>query len=92
MSRSTKKKHQNQHIEATLDGLNHWFETMFEKLGWMLLAKKHGYLDKVKAYRNSIKRLEEAIRYRHSITTNPDIKIDLEIMLKNVLILKDHKF
>lgn len=76
--------------ETTIYGLNLWFKNKFEKLGWMLLAKKHGYMDKVKEYKNSVGRLEKAIKHRLTHIVDLDEKMDLQIMLKNVHILEEH--
>jgi hypothetical protein len=71
-------------------GISHWYKAKFEKLGWMILAKEHGYTDKVEEYKNSLKRLEEAIKHRMKHMVDPDKKMDLQIMLKNLKILMKH--
>jgi hypothetical protein len=76
--------------EHTLCGLHHWHEAMFEKLGWMLLAKRNGWTDKVMTYKNSIQRLEYAIEHRWKQVKDADTKQDLYIMLDNVKCLKEH--
>lgn len=76
--------------EHTYDGLHKWYVGMFEKLGWMLLANKNGWDDKIITYKNSVHRLEEAIFFKHNNTTDPDRKMDLKIMLENVHVLKEH--
>jgi hypothetical protein len=63
---------------------------MFEKLGWMLLAQRNGWNDKVMAYKNSVHRLEEAILHKHAHVKEADRKMDLKIMLANVKVLKEH--
>jgi hypothetical protein len=63
---------------------------MFEKLGWMLLAKNNEWNDKIITYKNSVNRLEEAIIFKHKNTKDEDRKMDLIIMLENVNILKQH--
>ena len=76
--------------EHTCNGLHKWYVAMFEKLGWMLLAKRNGWNDKIDTYKNSVHRLEEAILTKHKHTKDADRKIDLEIMLKNVQVLREH--
>ena len=76
--------------EHTCHGLHEWYVAMFEKLGWMLLAKGNGWNDKVMTYKNSINRLEEAILYKHAHVKEADRKMDLKIMLDNVKVLKEH--
>jgi len=76
--------------EHTYDGLHEWYVAMFEKLGWMLLAKRNGWNDKVMTYINSVQRLEEAIISKHKHIKEADRKMDLKIMLDNVKVLKEH--
>jgi len=56
----------------------------------MVLAKTHGHEDKVKEYKNSLKRLKEAIEHKLTHVTENDINHDLMIMHHNVEILIDH--
>ena len=76
--------------QHTYDGLHKWYVSMFEKLGWMLLAKNNEWNDKIITYKNSVNRLEEAILFKHKNTKDPDHKMDLKIMLENVYVLKEH--
>ena len=77
--------------EHTFCGLSHWHKAMFEKLGWMILAKKMGYHDKIQTYRNSIRRLKEAIEHKlKHHTQDHDRKEDLKIMWGHVCELEDH--
>jgi hypothetical protein len=76
--------------EHTYHGLHEWYVAMFEKLGWMLLAKRNGWNDKVITYKNSVQRLEEAILSKHKHVKEADRKMDLKIMLDNVEVLKKH--
>jgi len=72
----SKNKHQ-----CTMNGLNHWFEYKFEKLGWMALAKEHGNNLKVRAYLQSISHLKECLRDKIESAHDLDRKDDLKIML-----------
>ena len=76
--------------EYTLCGLHQWYEDMFEKLGWMLLAQRNGWTDKIMSYKNCINRLEDAIENRWKQVKDKDTKQDLYIMLDNVKCLKKH--
>jgi hypothetical protein len=82
--------HHDKCCEATFDGIQHWYVSKFEKLGWMVLAKTHGHEDKIKEYKNSLKRLKEAIEHKLTHVTENDRKHDLMIMHHNVEILIDH--
>jgi hypothetical protein len=88
MSKTIKYKCKN---PATFHGLNEWYENMFEKLGWMILAKnKGGMRDKIVSYKKSIDRLCEHLECKIMQVTEKDIKEDLIIMLENVQILRNH--
>ena len=63
---------------------------MFEELGWMILAKHHGFYDKINVYKNSIDRLKLAIEQKMKSVHEKDRKDDLAILHENVLILIDH--
>jgi hypothetical protein len=76
--------------EPTYHGLNKWFEYTFEKLGWMILAKRNGYDDKVMSYKNSVKRLHQAIEEKMKILKDKDRKHDLSIMKTDVETLLEH--
>jgi hypothetical protein len=76
--------------EATFHGLNEWYKAKFEKLGWMLLAKKYGMTDKIMAYQNSIQRLHLAIEQKIHYIHDKDKKEDLKIMKNNIEYLLDH--
>ena len=80
------------HMDAvpTVQAVHHWYKHMFEHLGWMILAKEHGYHDKLFSYKNSIHRLIEAIDHRLPNLSDKDHKKDFEIMKADLLVLKKH--
>jgi hypothetical protein len=92
--RYTKKAHQSSYVNpehmATFDGLQEWYHSMFETLGWMVLAKHYGYNDKVYTYKNSLMRLKGSIERRLPTISCKEKRKDLEIMHKNLLVLIDH--
>ena len=99
MVKTYRKKNKKQHgktmkmhgeFQHTLCGLHHWYEAMFEKLGWMILAQRNGWQDKVSTYKNSVHRLCEAIAKKIKEVREADRKDDLKIMWQNVMELKEH--
>lgn len=93
--RSTKKmsstrKHKFGKYEVTYTGLRKWYTHMFEHLGWMVLAQKHGIRDKIATYKHSLVRLERALKHKIHEIHDIDKKHDLEIMLDNLQCLIDH--
>lgn len=78
-------------MAATYCELERWLVHDFEHLGWMVLANAHGNKLKVKAYKDSVNRLVDAIAAKISSENLPaDKKEDLEIMLEKAVVLQDH--
>lgn len=80
-------------MEVTFMGLNKWYKAMFEKLGWMILAKEHKRTLKVKSYLKSLNDLKASLEHRLTEIQDPDKKHDLQIMHNNLkhLIESAHK-
>lgn len=76
--------------ETTFKGLNRWYKSVFEQLGWMVLAKQYGMTDKVNVYVNSVYRIHMAIEQKMKKTEDKDRMEDLRVMKKNVQILLTH--
>jgi hypothetical protein len=76
--------------ETTFKGLNTWYKSMFEQLGWMVLAKQYGMTDKVNVYVNSVYRIHMAIEQKMKKTEDKDRIEDLRVMHKNIKILLQH--
>jgi hypothetical protein len=88
--RKSPKKSQKHHYEVTFHGLMKWYEHLFKHLGWMILAKEHGYNDKIKSYQQSIKRLREALEQKIKETEDKDKIEDLKVLHRNTIILMKH--
>ena len=96
-TRKNSKNHSTGHehhedYEATFMGLHKWTKHMYEKLGWMVLtqAKRGPGSLKVKAYLEGLDRLVSSIKHRHGLIQDADRKMDLEILLENAEILREH--
>lgn len=93
-NRQTRKRQKHPYVcsnPATFMGLNQWYKHMFEKLGWMILAKSYGDMDdKIISYTHSLYRLKDKIKCKIDAMTDLDKRDDLVIMLRNVNILIRH--
>jgi hypothetical protein len=47
--------------EMTFKGIHKWHASMFEKLGWMILAKEKGMTYKIAPYKMSLQKLKCSI-------------------------------
>lgn len=77
------------HYDVTFHGLHKWHTHMFEKLGWMVLAKQHGYKDKIDCYLNGCERLKEALAQKLQEYEEKDRKMDIEVLHHNADTLCD---
>ena len=81
--------HHKEH-ERTFHALVKWYEHMFEKLGWMVLASQHGHHEKIKHYIYKLRCLKGAIEQKLKAVKNVDKKADLKIMHRNLCVLMKH--
>jgi len=86
-------------IAYTYDSLTRWHNSLFEKLGWMVLNKAQTSGDRTDAeerrkksdvYIISIKRCLEAINARKEIESDTSKRVDLNLMSGNLDILLVH--
>ena len=84
------RKNRKQNCYATFSGIGDWLDHELRHLGIIILAKKHGYMDKVIAYKNSCERLKNCIEEKLKITKDGDKKSDLKIMHDNTCVLLEH--
>jgi hypothetical protein len=84
------KSHDYKCCDATFEGIHGWYKAMFEKLGWMILAKSKGMTEKTTSYKHSIERLHTAIVQKMENTYDVDKVHDLEILLSDVEVLMQH--
>jgi hypothetical protein len=75
---------------ATFHGLHGWYQEVFEKFGWMLLAKKYGYQTQIDAYNESLNELISHLNNKKKSLKDTDSKKDIQILLDNAKILKSN--
>ena len=75
--------------DCTFLGLHKWHKHMFEHLGWMAMAKKHGNDLKIKCYLDSIKRLLDCLERKKNNTKDEDRKDDLKVLIDNTKCLDE---
>ncbi len=75
--------------DCTFHGLHKWHNGMFEKLGWMIMAKEHNSELKIKSYMDCIQHFLLCVAKKIENTRDEDRKDDLVILMKNVMCLQD---
>jgi hypothetical protein len=74
-----------------MEWLKVWHQSVFEKLGWMVLANSKGYMnDTVQSYKKSLLSLEDKLQCKINSVHDIDKKNDLKIMHKNIQVLLAH--
>jgi hypothetical protein len=76
--------------DVTYYGLHKWYNALFEKAGWMILAHSKGYHEKIKNYKLSIECLKDQLSKKYKKMKDKDKKEDLRIMLLNTEVLMKH--
>jgi len=76
--------------DVTMKGINKWFKSVFEQLGYMVLAKSKGMSNKIQVYINSVHRLKQAIEDKKTKVYDADKVEDLRIMSANLDVLLKH--
>lgn len=91
MNRNTRKANNRNRVTnaCTMEGLEHWYTSKFEKLGWMLLAKAMGHDTKIAEYKRGISRLLDSIQQAMGEYNDPDRIRDLRILHTNTTVLHD---
>jgi hypothetical protein len=74
----------------TMKGLQHWYHALFEKVGWIALAKAKGYNYKVTPYKKSIANLKKSIEHLMKEYTDPDRLHDLRVLHMNTMFLNKY--
>ena len=93
VKRQTRKVQKGQKLlpfNGTQAGIDKWHDVMFEKLGWMVLAKGKGLDYKIVAYKKSLDRLITMINKVSSEYESHNRKHDLNVTLLNIKYLKSY--
>ena len=75
---------------STMKSIHGCYVALFEKFGWMILAKAKGYDYKVSAYKKSIQNLERTIQHVMSEYESENRKHDLGVLLIHLYVLRQH--
>ena len=73
---------------GTMMGIHSWYKCMFQKLGWMVLAKGKGYDHKIENYKISIANLLKTIDHVSKEYESKNRKHDLNVLKMHVLHLQ----
>ena len=73
--------------ESTYHGLENWFSNLFERLGWMVLAKEHHDANKLQCYIDSIDKWTRMATHKRNDTKYDEKREDLDIMLRKMTVL-----
>jgi len=89
MVRQTRKAPRIPRNSATMPALNHWYKSLAEKLGWIVLSKAKGLDYKVGIYKKSIDHFLRSAKHLKSEYENHNRKHDINIMIMNIEVLKE---
>ncbi len=81
---------ENIEYPITFCGLQKWYVSLFEKFGWMILAKRDKHNHKIENYKFAVLHLHEALVEKKENTYDIDTKNDLEILKYNIETLINH--
>jgi hypothetical protein len=77
-------------FQAATAGLMKWYVHLYEKLGWMILAKHQGLVLAIEYYKRAIAVLKERIICKINDVRDYDRRNDLQIILNNVVVLEKY--
>jgi hypothetical protein len=89
MARQTRKLHRIPRNSATMPALNHWYKSLAEKLGWIILSQAKGLEYKVTAYKKSIDHFLRSAKHVSTEYENHNRKHDINVMILNIEVLRD---
>lgn len=74
---------------SSLD-IRDFYKSLFEKMGWMILAKSNGMNAEVANYKKSLELLRQMLYTKGTQTLDKPMRDDLNIMISNVNVLLNH--
>lgn len=75
--------------KATIKGLEYWYISIFQKLGWMILAKYYNKTKPIEYYKYNIEEFKKHIKMKIKSVQEKDRLEDLKILEKNISILSN---
>jgi hypothetical protein len=88
--RNTKTEKLSCKFPAATAGLMKWYVNLYEKLGWMVLAKHQGLVLGIEFYKRAIGVLKERIMCKIKSVRDYDKREDLRVILNNVIVLETY--
>ena len=76
-------------LASTLHGLHRWHDSLFEKVGYMVLAKAKGRTQKIVSFKASIDYFLKSVDHVSKEYQNQNKKHDLNVLRMNMMELKD---
>jgi hypothetical protein len=80
----------SQPLEITFEGIHSWYRSLFKRSGWLILALRDGYIDKIKNFREESEHLLQAVKLKEKLVEEKDRKDDLKIIENNIKTLIKH--
>lgn len=75
-------------MDCTFHGLHHWHKDLFEKFGWAILLHEKKEPSKIIYIKHGVEKFIKCVNKSIKNTTDKDRIHDLQILKKDVLILK----
>ena len=75
---------------STMYALHKWYQTLCEKLGWIVIAKAKGYDDKVAQYKRSIAHFLKSAEHLKGEYEDHNRQHDLNVLHMNVKELQNY--
>jgi hypothetical protein len=75
---------------GTDQGVHEWYRMVFERLGYMVIAKAKGWNTKIAEYKRSITHLIKTIEQLKTEYEDRNRVHDMNVLLMNVKVLKTH--